>query len=450
MNRRLWWKLCATLVAGMLVLFWIISHLTWETEEAMSFIAESHQRTLRSYGAQAEALYKAGNEQALSRWLQSVQEQEDTWAAVIQSDLTPIAGSTFSERFVDGFGLGRDVSWKIHLYFKENPIMDLPFSDGRTHFVIQLPERMRPGYYWTPSSMLLQVVLPFSVLLLICLLLYRHLMHPLRRLEQATRRFSEGDYSARVGPALGARKDELAGLARAFDSMAERTEELIQHQRQRLSDMSHELRTPLTRIEMAVSLAEQRDGDQPLLERIRSECNGMRQLVEDALTLSWLENETPVLRDESLDLTELLDSIADDARFEYPEHQLDLQLPASAQLSNSSHRALGQAIENIVRNALDHTPRGGTVCISLQQRAQSWLLSVADQGRGVPGDMLERIFQPFFRVPSGLGEERSGFGLGLALARRQVLATGGSLSARNGSSGGLVIDIRLPRAERET
>ncbi|SDS34561.1 two-component system, OmpR family, sensor histidine kinase PfeS [Halopseudomonas sabulinigri] len=450
MNRRLWWKLCATLVLGMLALFWLISHLTWETEEAMSFIAESHQRTLRSYGAQAEALYNAGNEQALSEWLRSVQEQENTWAAVIQSDLTPIAGSTFSQRFTEGFGLGRDVSWKIHLYFAENPTMDLPFSDGRTHFVIQLPERMRPGNYWSPSRLLLQVVLPFAVLLLVCLLLYRHLMHPLRRLELATRRFSEGDYSARVGADLGARKDELAGLARAFDGMAERTQQLIENQRQRLSDMSHELRTPLTRIEMAVSLAEQQQGDQLLLERIRGECNGMRQLVEDALTLSWLENESPVLRDESLDLTELVDSIVDDARFEYPEHKLNVQLPASARLSNSSHRALGQAIENVVRNALDHTPRGGSVQVSLVERSGVWLLSVADCGAGVPGDMLERIFQPFFRLSGGSNEGRSGFGLGLALARRQVQATGGSLSASNGAQGGLVIEMRLPRGGLQT
>ena len=64
MNRRLWWKLCLTLVVGMLVLFWAISQLALETEEAMSFIDEGHQQTLRSYAAQAEALHNAGDEQA--------------------------------------------------------------------------------------------------------------------------------------------------------------------------------------------------------------------------------------------------------------------------------------------------------------------------------------------------------------------------------------------------
>ncbi|UAW98928.1 sensor histidine kinase [Halopseudomonas nanhaiensis] len=449
MNRPLWWKLCATLVLGMLALFWTISHLTWEAEEAMSFIAQAHQKTLRSYGAQAEAIYRAGNDEALASWLNTLQEQESTWAAVVRTDLEPVAGSTLSPRFVEGFGLGRDVSWKIHLYFDENPIMDLPFSDGRTHFVIQLPDRMRPGFYWSSSRLLLQLVLPLTVLLVICLVLYRHLMHPLRRLEQAARRFSEGDFSARVGLVPGVRKDEIAALAQAFDSMADRTAELILQQRQRLSDMSHELRTPLARIGLAVSLAEQQGTDQQLAKRIRSECDEMRRLVEDALTLSWLENESPTLRDESLDLTELLDTLVDDARFEYPDRAIDSTLPAQAPLAASSHRALGQAIENVLRNALIHTPVGGTVRVELAERRHQWHLTVVDQGPGVPGDMLERIFHPFFRAPSRETSGRSGFGLGLALARRQIRATGGTISARNVASGGLAIDILLPRHTEE-
>ena len=450
MNKPLWWKLCATLVLGILALFWTISHLTWEAEEAMSFIAQAHQKTLRSYGAQAEALFQSGNRDALSKWLETLQQQEATWAAVISTDLQPLAGSTLSPRFLEGFALGRDVSWKIHLYFSENPIMDIPFSDGRTHFVIQLPERMRPGFYWSSSRWLLQVVLPFAVLLMVCLLLYRHLMHPLRRLENAARRFSEGDFSARVGLAPAARKDEIAELAGVFDSMAERTGELILQQRRRLSDMSHELRTPLARIGLAVSLAEQQGADNELAKRVRCECDAMRRLVEDALTLSWLENESPDLREESLDLTELIDSIVDDARFEYPDRYLQTAMPAAAPISGSSHRALGQAIENVVRNALAHTPSRGTVLVELAERRDTWQLSIIDQGPGVPGDLLERIFQPFFRAPSRDAPARSGFGLGLALARRQLRAVGGSISARNVEGGGLAIDLFIPKQSGQT
>ena len=166
----------------------------------------------------------------------------------------------------------------------------------------------------------------------------------------------------------------------------------------------------------------------------------MRRLVEDALTLSWLETERPMLRDETLDLTDLLDSILDDARFEYPDRQIETQLPAEAELVGSCHRALGQAVENIVRNALDHTPSGKKVWVQLQAEAESYRLDIIDQGPGVPPQWLERIFQPFERV-SG---DRPGFGLGLALAERQIGAIGGRLAATNHEHGGLCMTIWLP------
>lgn len=440
MNRRLFWKLCIVIAVGSVGLFWIIARVAWQTEERMSFIDVEHQRTLRHYGEQAESLYRGGDHQALERWLNTLQQQERTWAAVVRAEVRPLAGE-LSERFQEGFGLGRDVSWKIHLYFAENPIMDIPFSDRSASFLIQLPQRMRPGLNWHYAKLLLQLVVPLVLLLIVCLVLYRHLMQPLRRLEQATRQFSDGRYDVRVRSLLGSRNDELASLADTFDAMAERTGQLIIDQRQRLADMSHELRTPLTRIEMAVSLAEQGADSRVLLERIRDDCNGMRQLVEDALTLSWLENERPQLRDETLDLTELLDSILDDARFEYPDRQLLAQLPEEAVLAGSSHRALGQAIENVVRNALDHTPPGGVVEVDLQADEQAWQLQIRDQGPGVDEQWLERIFQPFFRV----GGERAGYGLGLALAQRQVRATGGSIRASNREGGGLQLTICLPQ-----
>ncbi len=441
MNRRLFWKLCLGVALGSVALFWVIARLSGQAEEQMSFIDADHQRTLRQYALQAEELYRAGDEQALRDWLNSVQRQEQTWAAVVQPQLQALAGSELSKRFLSEFSLGRDPSWKIHLYFQDNPIMDVPFADGQRHFLIQLPQRMRPGHYWYPARLLLELVLPLILLVIGCLLLYRHLMRPLNRLQQATRRFSEGDYEARAGVLLGSRRDELAGLAETFDSMAERIGGLIIDQRQRLAEMSHELRTPLARIEMAVSLAEQGGAPTILLRRIRQDCNAMRALVEDSLTLSWLETERPRLRDETLDLTDLLDSIIDDARFEFPDRHIDTQLPLEAELTGSCHRALGQAIENIVRNALEHTPPGGTVSIHLNCDPQTYLLEVIDEGPGVPEQWLERIFQPFERLSS----DRAGFGLGLALAQRQVFAIGGCLTARNHEQGGLCMTIRLPR-----
>ncbi|OZB12469.1 MAG: hypothetical protein B7X58_11455 [Marinobacter sp. 34-60-7] len=226
--------------------------------------------------------------------------------------------------------------------------------------------------------------------------------------------------------------------------MAERIGDLILSQRRLIADLSHELRTPLTRIDMAISCVEEGIDTRHFLPRIRRECNLMRGLVEDTLTLAWLENEKPDLNAETLDLTDLIHSILDDARYEYPDHRICADLPDQAVLAGSSHRALAQAIENVVRNACNYSPAGGSVEVRLVPEPGGYRLTVLDQGPGVPDDQLERIFKPFYRGSATRDSVPDGHGLGLALTRRQVEATGGWVRARNLERGGLAMDLWFP------
>ncbi|WP_297813381.1 sensor histidine kinase [uncultured Methylophaga sp.] len=445
MKRRLLWKLSAVIVAGTVLLFWLIHILVSQTEQHMSFIDKQHQQTLLDYADKAERLYFSEDQQALSDWLQEIQQKEQTWVAVVQSDIQPQAGSTLSSQFTERFRLGRNVEWKIHLYFKANPIMDMPFADGRTHFLITLPQRMRPGAYWLETNLLLQLALPMILMAIISVVIYRHVMSPLRQLERATHQFSEGQFDVRLKNSLGKRNDEITALAEKFDAMAERIGRLIQNQRHLTSDLSHELRTPLTRIELALSWAEQNTPDSEPLRRIREECQQMRDMVEDTLSLAWLENEQPELQSDELDLTDLIDSIVEDARFEFPEHQIELNLPEFAPLTESSDRALGHAIENIIRNALSHTAKGGRVAVSLLAQHDHYVVHIDDQGPGVASKYLEDIFKPFFRLGRASRHKYHGFGVGLSLAKRQIEAVGGELQATNIDNKGLRMTITLPK-----
>ncbi len=444
MKRRLFWKLSAVIVAGTVLLFWLIHILVNKTEQHMSFIDEAHQQTLYEYAARAEQLYISGDDAQLAQWLQTIREKEDTWVALVQPKIEPIAGSQLSDEFRERFRLGRSIDWKIHLYFKTNPVMDVVFADGITHFLITLPQRMRPGTYWLETNLLLQLALPMILMAMISIIIYRHVMSPLRQLERATQAISQGHFEVRLRNSLGRRNDEITALADTFDSMAERIGKLVQSQRHLTSDLSHELRTPLTRIELALSWAEQNTPDSPPLRRIREECQQMRQLVEDTLSLAWLENEQPTLQTDDLDLTDLIDSIVDNARFEFPHHRLELNLPEHAPLSHSSDRALGHAIENIIRNALSHTPVGGTVMVSLLQQQERYLIHVDDEGPGVNSKYLEDIFKPFFRLGRASRHHYQGFGVGLSLAKRQIEAVGGQLKASNHEFKGLRMTITLP------
>lgn len=444
MKRRLFWKLSAVIVAGTVLLFWLIHILVNKTEQHMSFIDEAHQQTLYEYAARAEQLYISGDDAQLTQWLQTIREKEDTWVALVQPKIEPIAGSQLSDEFRERFRLGRSIDWKIHLYFKTNPVMDVVFADGITHFLITLPQRMRPGTYWLETNLLLQLALPMLLMAMISIIVYRHVMSPLRQLERARQAISQGHFEVRLRNSLGRRNDEITALADTFDSMAERIGKLVQSQRHLTSDLSHELRTPLTRIELALSWAEQNTPDSPPLRRIREECQQMRQLVEDTLSLAWLENEQPTLQTDDLDLSDLIDSIVDNARFEFPHHRLELNLPEHAPLSLSSDRALGHAIENIIRNALSHTPVGGTVMVSLLQQQERYLIHVDDEGPGVNSKYLEDIFKPFFRLGRASRHHYQGFGVGLSLAKRQIEAVGGQLKASNHEFKGFRMTITLP------
>lgn len=443
MKTTFFWRLSSSIILVSMALISIVNHLVDQTEWHMSFIKDQHQQELINYANHAEQLYVNGDVALLEQWIATLQQQENTWVAIVESSLEPIFGSEMEEAYLASFVLGRGVDWKVHLYFNLNPVMELPFVDKHTHFLIRLPERMRPGAYWQHTALLLKFVVPLLPLLLLTLMLYRYLMTPLNRLRIATKKFSEGDYHARVRPSLGLRNDELTELADAFDHMADNTGELIIKQRQLIADLSHELRTPLTRMKLAIGGAKHGIGQDDLIPRLEKETAELRRLVEDTLTLAWLENENPDLAGEEFDFVELLDIIIDDAKFEFPTALFNTQTIPQTLMINCNQRALTQSVENLIRNALKYSPAGKAITISVEQQQSDLMIHITDQGNGVPEELLERIFQPFFRVEKSRDKRPEGFGLGLALARRQIEAMSGTLTATN-LKPGLQMTIRLP------
>lgn len=447
MTRRLFWKLCIVIGVGTITLFYIINMITAHTEEGMSYISKEDQNQILSWGDHAEMLYRSGDEAGLKQWLDELANQENTWAAVIEADLTGVAGSVVPQRALSGKLIGRDVSWKIHLYFSENPTIEVTFSNGRARFLVKLPDRMRPGAYLAYMNIVLQIILPMLLLIPLSFVIYNHIMSPLRQLERATRLITEGNYNTNASRALGSRSDELAQLAEAFDFMAARTGDLIVGQRQLISDLSHELRTPLTRLDIAISGIEKNENNNTDLGRVHRESAQIRKLVEDTLTLAWLENEQREFQSqqiESVDLVDLIDVLLVDAQFEYPNRLLESHLPDNALIHNSNHRAVGQALENVLRNAFRYTPADKVVKISLEEQQAHYLVRVEDSGPGVPVEFLEAIFRPFYRL-EGSRNPNGGFGLGLALAKRQLESVKATIVATSSGQKGLIMDISLPK-----
>ena len=223
--------------------------------------------------------------------------------------------------------------------------------------------------------------------------------------------------------------------------MVDTLKRMIQKQKQLLSDISHELRSPLTRIQLAQALIRRKQGDSSELARIESEIARLDKLIGDLLDLSRVQQhvEAPV----ELPLADLLEPILDDAMFEANQNGKQLRLPP---LPTESLRMwpelLARALENPLRNALKYARE--FIKVDWYQEGREWVMTIRDDGPGVPVEQQPMLFLPFFRVDDARNATTGGTGLGLAIAAEAIQRHGGTIKASSNHPTGLVITIRLP------
>ncbi|WP_261102451.1 ATP-binding protein [Serratia liquefaciens] len=273
-----------------------------------------------------------------------------------------------------------------------------------------------------------------------------NLTRPMRKLRDGFDRVAQGDLSVRLFPAMRRRHDELSEVARDFDSMAERLELLVSAREQLLHDVSHELRSPLARLQLAIGLARQNAGNvENSLQRIEHEAGRLDKMIGELLALSRAESNS-LPDEEYFDLHGLVDAVVSDARYEAQIPGVEIVLQASSDVEytvKGNAELMRRAVDNIVRNALRFSSHGQRVTVVLTRIDQLFQIEVSDQGPGVEESKLSSIFDPFVRVKSSMSGK--GYGLGLAITRKVVLAHGGQVEARNGEQEGLVITLRIPR-----
>ena len=450
-------KLYLIMALATISLIWLVILVSDFTETKQSMIAPEHRETLRNYALQTSVFIKSSDIQGLNSLVDRIRKKEKTMVAVIKTTPHWLTGGVEKEMF-DGevdLTIGRHLDYPIHLSFNYNPVMKVPVPDSEYNLMIQLPQRMRPGTYWQLVNNSIRLGFPILLVALICLVIYRHIISPMRVMQRATQEMSHGNFDVRLTPDLAKRKDEFSDLAESFDQMAEHISVLMQRQKQLIQDISHELRTPITRIKLVLNDSE----DNPAFKRVEQEVNGMQSLLEDTLALSWLNNQEPKdhknLLVEEIDLAALIEAVADDASFEFPNHRLVLLIPSTLTIKNSNHRAIGQTIENIIRNAMKYSDDGTQVEVKLVNiiiEDDDWInIIISDQGRGIESQYMEEIFQPFFRIDSARAktinsedDKPEGYGLGLALSKRQIESVGGRLHAEHNPPCGLRFVIALP------
>jgi two-component system OmpR family sensor kinase len=280
-------------------------------------------------------------------------------------------------------------------------------------------------------------------------------LSPLERMGRTAGAIAAGDLSQRVAPAD--ERTEVGRLGLALNRMlgqietafAERTasEERL---RAFLSDASHELRTPLASIRgyaelYRIGAARDPADQEKAMTRIEAEAQRMGVLVEDLLTLARLDEERELLR-EDVDLAGLARDAGDAARAAAPDREVSLQAGGPAIVEGDPDR-LRQVVDNLVRNALTHTPPGTPVELRVAREEHSARLEVRDHGPGLPPGDPAALFERFWRAEAGRERGKAGAGLGLAIVAGIVAAHHGSVEAANAPGGGARFSVRLPLSD---
>ncbi len=278
------------------------------------------------------------------------------------------------------------------------------------------------------------------VTLVLCLALASSVVRPLRRMAAAAHLAGDGDLSVRVPRR---RRDEVGEVARAFNRMADRRQQLEEARRRMISDVSHELRTPLANVRGWLEAAQ--DGivepDGRLLDSLHEETLQLQRLVDDLHDLARGDAGELRLEPTRIDVATFLDQVAESFRgaAESAGVQLHVEVADAGAVRADAVR-LRQAVANLVANAVRHTSAGGRVTL----RGTAGRIEVADTGEGIPAADLPHVFERFRRADSSRSRATGGSGLGLAIVRQIVEAHGGTVGVESVVGTGTTVWLQLP------
>ena len=237
---------------------------------------------------------------------------------------------------------------------------------------------------------------------------------------------------------------ELNQLSVSYNKMLERLQDAFEVQRQFTANAAHELRTPLSLMQVQLDLyhsTRHPDQDADTLQTIKmvTEQNGrLSKMVKTLLDMSELQT---VGRDETIAVADLVDEVLVDLEPLAQEKEIKLVGNCKDITMIGSDILIYRMVYNLVENAIKYNRFGGQVTVTAYRKGKNICLSVEDTGSGIPDELKERVFEPFFRVDKSRSRELGGVGLGLALVREIVRVHDGSITVQSGSSGGTVFDV---------
>ncbi len=283
------------------------------------------------------------------------------------------------------------------------------------------------------------------------MLVSSRLSAPLTHLVDGTQAIARRDLSFWVAERGSTEVQEVSA---SFNKMAAALEDAETLRRNMLDDIAHELRTPLTVLEgnLRAILDDVYPLEKAEIARLYDQTRHLNRLVDDLRLLAQAEARQLPLQRSSSDLVVLLEEVAELFSPLAGEKRiaLDTSLPPSSVLAAVDQMRIDQTLQNLLTNALQHTPAGGDITLSLRVEEETAEITVADSGDGIASEDIAYVFERFYRVDKNRTRDTGGVGLGLAIAQAFVEAHDGKIEvASTGVGRGSTFTIRLPLARGE-
>ncbi len=446
MNRRLFWKIFLPFwVAQAILLGALYLRVHYRITSEHPWWIQPERREMPVLASLAAQRFEHDGQGGLSQLLDGLSLPHRSRFWLLDANGRELSGRTMPDHILRD-AAAADKQEGVYRSYEANVLATRVTTDRGQYVLIAeltpppLSERIPGDLLWT-----LKLGTIFSAI--ICLLIAHYLTKPIERMRDATHELARGNLDIRAGENLGNRQDEIADLVRDFDTMAGELRNQIQSERNLLSGVSHELRSPIARIRLALALARNPDDRDraEMLDRIEQDTIQLDSMLERILIVARLESGQQKPKFEPLSLNDVVDDVLHDATFEAAATEATIHYQNSGEIKvNGDAALLRSAVENIVRNAVFYSGPGGKIDVSLEKANGAAVISVRDNGPGVPENALPLLFKPFYRVDDSRGTNTGGMGLGLAIVRNAAAIHGGSVSAKNVAPHGLEVELRLP------
>jgi len=295
------------------------------------------------------------------------------------------------------------------------------------------------GFFFDPLPWIFVAVAVILISVLLWIPMVRHITRPLSRMTLATEEIAKGRFDVSIHEP---RADEIGRLAKTINHMTARLSAFVKGQKRFLGDVAHELGSPIARIQFGLGALEQRSEgkNRKRVIEVMEDVDHMSKLVNELLIFSRADMKSKTVKLESIDLLPVVQTAVN--RETTPTAEIIVRIDPGIRVV-ASFELLTRAIANLARNAVKYAGGSGPIYVSAEKRNNEVAIEIRDAGSGVPEDLIDQLFEPFFRPEPSRDRDSGGVGLGLAIVKTCVETCEGTVSARNIEPKGFAVTITL-------